>query len=78
MGLLSYYLGIEVTQHEDAITLKKSAYTRSVLLKAGMAYYNPSQSPMEHKLELMKDEGGVPVHGETYSKSYANSEEDLA
>ncbi|GKB66925.1 zinc finger, CCHC-type containing protein [Tanacetum coccineum] len=62
MGLLSYYLGIEVTQHEDAITLKKSAYTRSVLLKAGMAYCNPSQSPMEHKLELTKDEGGVSVN----------------
>nr|GEU94320.1 hypothetical protein [Tanacetum cinerariifolium] len=28
MGLLSYYLGIEVTQHEDAITLKQSAYAR--------------------------------------------------
>nr|GFC84945.1 hypothetical protein [Tanacetum cinerariifolium] len=62
MGLLSYYLGIEVTQHEDAITLKKSAYARRVLLKTGMADCNPSQSPMEHKLELTKDEGGVPVN----------------
>ncbi|GJU77038.1 ribonuclease H-like domain, reverse transcriptase, RNA-dependent DNA polymerase [Tanacetum coccineum] len=44
MGLLSYYLGIKVTQHEDVITLKQSAYARSVLLKAGMADCNPSQS----------------------------------
>ncbi|GKD08760.1 zinc finger, CCHC-type containing protein, partial [Tanacetum coccineum] len=62
MGLLSYYLGIEVTQHEDAITLKQSAYARNVLLKAGMADCNPSQSLMEHKLELTKDEGRVPVN----------------
>ncbi|GJV34843.1 zinc finger, CCHC-type containing protein [Tanacetum coccineum] len=29
MGLLSYYLGIEVTQHEDGITLKQSTYARN-------------------------------------------------
>ncbi|GKB51791.1 zinc finger, CCHC-type containing protein, partial [Tanacetum coccineum] len=62
MGLLSCYLGIEVTQHEDAITLKQSAYARSVLLTTGMADCNPSQSLMEHKLELTKDEGGVSVN----------------
>nr|GEY63172.1 hypothetical protein [Tanacetum cinerariifolium] len=62
MGLLSYYLGIEVTQHEDGITLKQSTYARNVLLKAGMADCNPSKSPMEHKEELTKDEGGVPVN----------------
>nr|GEX01884.1 hypothetical protein [Tanacetum cinerariifolium] len=46
---------------------------------------NPSQSPMEHKLELTKDEGGVPVNPTLFrsiirglSKSYASSEEDLA
>nr|GEX43524.1 hypothetical protein [Tanacetum cinerariifolium] len=33
--------------------------TWRVLLKAGMADCNPSQSPMEHKLELTKDEGEV-------------------
>ncbi|GJX91103.1 NADP(+)-dependent 2-alkenal reductase-like protein [Tanacetum coccineum] len=62
MGLLSYYLGIEVTQHEDGITLKQSAYARNLLLKAGMADCNPSKSPMEHKEELTKDEEGVPVN----------------
>ncbi|GJT07136.1 ribonuclease H-like domain, reverse transcriptase, RNA-dependent DNA polymerase [Tanacetum coccineum] len=29
MGLLSYYLGIEVTQHEDGITLKHSRFQES-------------------------------------------------
>ncbi|GJT95008.1 putative RNA-directed DNA polymerase, partial [Tanacetum coccineum] len=62
MGLLSYYLGIEVTQHEDGITLKQSAYARNVLLKAGMADCNPSKSLIEHKEELTKDEGGVLVN----------------
>ena len=31
LGLLSYYLGIEVDQKEDHITVKQSAYARKVL-----------------------------------------------
>ena len=33
LGLLSYYLGIEVEQHEDFITLKLSGYAKKVLAK---------------------------------------------
>lgn len=61
LGTLSYYLGIEVAQHEDGISLKQSAYARNILIKAGMDGCNPSQYPMELKLELTKDEGGTPV-----------------
>jgi len=32
LGLLSYYLGIEVDQKEDFITVKQSGYAKKVLV----------------------------------------------
>ncbi|KAI3684116.1 hypothetical protein L6452_33335 [Arctium lappa] len=66
LGLLSYYLGIEVSQHEDGISLKQTAYAKNVLLKAGMEDCNPSQFPMKHKEELTKDREGVLVDPTQY------------
>lgn len=68
LGTLSYYLGIEVAQHEDGISLKQSAYARNILIKAGMDGCNPSQYPMEPKLELTKDEGATPVDPTEYRR----------
>ncbi|GJT47211.1 zinc finger, CCHC-type containing protein [Tanacetum coccineum] len=61
MGLLSYYLGIEVSQYEDRITLKQAAYVKTILKKTGMEDCNACTYPMEPKLELTKDEAGDPV-----------------
>lgn len=47
LGLLSYYLGIEVCQARDKITLNQSAYALKILEKSGMADCNLSQIPME-------------------------------
>ncbi|KAK9076273.1 hypothetical protein SSX86_004606 [Deinandra increscens subsp. villosa] len=58
MGLLSYYLGIE---NRRGICIKQAAYARKVLKLAGMENCNPSQFPMEHKLQLTKDDDGKPV-----------------
>jgi hypothetical protein len=52
LGLLSYYLGLEVTQGPDGITLRQSAYATRILEKAGLAGCNPSATPMEMKLKL--------------------------
>ena len=56
LGLLSYYLGIEVNQQNTGITLKQEAYAKSILAKTRMLDCNPTKSPMEHKLKLRKDE----------------------
>lgn len=61
LGTLSYYLGIEVAQHEDSISLKQYGYARNFFIKARIDHCNPSQYPMEPKLELIKHEGGTPV-----------------
>lgn len=66
LGLLSFYLGIEVNQASSFTTLKQSAYARKLLEKSGMMYCNPSKFPMEHKLQLDKDEGGKLVDATEY------------
>nr|GEY53489.1 hypothetical protein [Tanacetum cinerariifolium] len=61
MGLLSYYLGIEVSQYADRVTLKQAADVKTILKKTGMEDCNACKYPMEPKLELTKYEAGDPV-----------------
>lgn len=56
LGPLTYYLGIEVNQQGDWITLKQEAYARTLLAKTRMNECNPATSPMDHKLQLKKEE----------------------
>lgn len=37
LGLLTYYLRMEVSQHEGGITLKQEAYSKNILAKTNMA-----------------------------------------
>ncbi|KAL6340376.1 hypothetical protein AAG906_006029 [Vitis piasezkii] len=61
LGLLSYYLGIEVCQNSQRITLNQLAYARKVLDKCGMKDCNPSQIPMEPRLKLSKESTSPPI-----------------
>jgi len=54
LGLLSYYLGIEVKQGAAGITLSQNAYALKILEAAGMRNCNPSDTPMENRLKLSK------------------------
>jgi hypothetical protein len=55
--LLSYYLGIEVSQDANGISLSQSAYARRLLEKMGMEDCNPCSTPMEARLHLVKSSG---------------------
>ncbi|KAI3522492.1 hypothetical protein L1887_00319 [Cichorium endivia] len=66
LGLLTYYLGIEVSQHATGITLKQEAYAKNILKKTRMLDCNATRSPMEHKLRLSKDEEGELVDPTEY------------
>jgi hypothetical protein len=55
LGLLSYYLGIEVKQHVDGIPLSQESYARKILEKSGMEDCNPCEVPMQAKLKLSKE-----------------------
>ena len=54
LGLLTYYLGIEVTQHEGGITLNQKRYALKILEETGMKDCNPVQIPMDSGLKLEK------------------------
>jgi len=66
LGLLSFYLGIEVTQRGDGISLSQAAYARKVLDKAGMGGCNPCHTPMELRLKLSKISDAPPVDATEY------------
>lgn len=52
LGLLSFYLGIEVKQGNNFISLSQAAYARKLLEKAGLESCNPCSTPMEVRLQL--------------------------
>ncbi|CAH9074982.1 unnamed protein product [Cuscuta epithymum] len=72
LGLLSYYLGIEVDQKKGCITLKQSAYARRVLQQFGMEDCNSSKCPMEARQQLGIDVGGVHVDPTEYRSLIGN------
>ncbi|WVZ84641.1 LOW QUALITY PROTEIN: hypothetical protein U9M48_031648 [Paspalum notatum var. saurae] len=66
LGLLTYYLGIEVEQRKDGITLCQSSYARKLLEQSGMGECRPNKTPMEEKLKLSKDSKAGKVDATSY------------
>ncbi|KAC9456371.1 hypothetical protein E3N88_45791 [Mikania micrantha] len=54
LGLLSYYLGLEVKQEETGIKIAQSNYARKVLKMAGLDDCNPAKFPMELGSNLLR------------------------
>ncbi|CAA0827649.1 cysteine-rich RLK (RECEPTOR-like protein kinase) 8 [Striga hermonthica] len=54
LGQLSYYLGIEVKQGRDSITLCQRAYAGKLLERSSMADCKSCVTPMEERLKLTK------------------------
>jgi hypothetical protein len=52
LGLLSYYLGMEVKQEKDMITIYQRAYALKILESCNMAKCNPVDTPMEERMKL--------------------------
>ncbi|KAG6499643.1 hypothetical protein ZIOFF_039433 [Zingiber officinale] len=66
LGLLSYYLGIEVEQQKSRILLRQSAYAKKILSQFQMADCNATKQPMEPKTQLHKDLEGTPIDATEY------------
>jgi hypothetical protein len=66
LGLLSFYLGIEVKQGSDGITLSQAAYAWKILECAGMGSSNPCHTPMEHRLNMSKQSTAPEVNATEY------------
>nr|GEY25157.1 ribonuclease H-like domain, reverse transcriptase, RNA-dependent DNA polymerase [Tanacetum cinerariifolium] len=65
LGLLAYYLGIEVTQTKGDISIKQSAYANKILKEAGMLS-NETVIPMDPGTTLTKKTEGTLVNSTEY------------
>lgn len=84
LGLLHYYLGLEVSQSEEGITVCQSAYAAKILQTAGLSGCKPSCTPMEPRLKLSKLSSAPSVDATFYRsivgslRYLVNSRPDLA
>ncbi|XP_018487833.1 uncharacterized mitochondrial protein AtMg00810-like [Raphanus sativus] len=69
LGLLTYYLGIEVQQHKGGITLKQHRYATKILQETGMQDCNAVHTPMEAGLVLSKSEHEQEVDEKEFRRS---------
>ncbi|KAL0537088.1 hypothetical protein IC582_026058 [Cucumis melo] len=72
IGLMSYYLGIEVKQSEEGIFISQERYTREILEKFNMMNSKPVATPIETGTKLSKHEEGDDVDP-SYFKSLVGS-----
>jgi hypothetical protein len=68
LGLLSFYLGIEVRQDVGDITLRQAHYAKKILEMAGMADYKAAATPMEERLRLSRDSMAEEVDATLYCR----------
>ncbi|KAJ3676254.1 hypothetical protein LUZ60_003666 [Juncus effusus] len=66
LGLMKYFLGLEVTQGECGIFVSQEAYAKDILKRYKMEDSNPVATPMELGAKLSKFEGGEIVDVSKY------------
>lgn len=69
LGLLTYYLGIEVRQIEFGIILKQERYAKKILEETRMEGCNPTHVPMDMNLKLSKSQEEKGIEGGEYRRS---------
>ena len=72
LGLLVYYLGIEVTQTGGDITIKQTGYINKILKETSMTDSNDTKIPLDPGTKLVKAEDGEPVDATYYRKLEAS------
>lgn len=66
LGLLSCYLGIEIHQNPEGITLCQEAYSKKILESCGMKDCNPRHVPTKPHCILSKKSEAPAVHARKY------------
>ncbi|GKE73535.1 ribonuclease H-like domain, reverse transcriptase, RNA-dependent DNA polymerase [Tanacetum coccineum] len=72
LGLLAYYLGIEVTQTRGEITIKQTRYINKILKETNMMESNDTKIPRDPGTKLVRAEDGNSVDA-TYYRSLIGS-----
>jgi hypothetical protein len=68
LGLLSFYLGIEVHQESGHITVSQAQYAAQVVKIGGMEGSHPVETPMEERLRLSRDNTAPEVDSTEYRR----------
>jgi Reverse transcriptase (RNA-dependent DNA polymerase) len=58
LGLMKYFLGLEVRQGPSGIFVSQETYSKDILKKNKMADSNPVSTPMEPGAKLSRYDGG--------------------
>jgi len=69
LGKLTYYLGIEVFQHEGGIMLKQERYANKILEETKMDDCNAVQIPMDANLKLSKAQEEKNIDEKEYRRN---------
>lgn len=66
LGLLHYFLGIEIIQNEDGIFISQKKYAKTILKKFGMEGCNSVPTPLVVNEKLQKEDGSKEVDASIY------------
>lgn len=66
LGLLSYYLGMEVKQEKNQITLCQKAYKAKIVEMCNITRCNPVDTPMEQRVRLTTAKSGTEFEATRY------------
>jgi hypothetical protein len=66
LGLMQYFLGMEVYQNEDEIFICQTKYAKDMLKKFDMVDCKPASTPTAHGIVLCRDDGVEIVDEATY------------
>ncbi|XP_050909324.1 uncharacterized mitochondrial protein AtMg00810-like [Lathyrus oleraceus] len=66
LGLMRFFLGLEVRQEETGIFISQEKYAKEILKRYKMESCNPASKPMEPGTKLSKFDGGERVEAGKY------------
>ncbi|GJU73391.1 retrovirus-related pol polyprotein from transposon TNT 1-94 [Tanacetum coccineum] len=72
LGLMKYFLGLEVRQETSSIIISHMAYAKEILKKGKMENSNLVVTPMEFCTKLSKFVGGEPVDANLYRSLFGS------
>jgi hypothetical protein len=61
LGLMEYFMGMEVYQNEDEFFIFQTKYAKDMLNKFYMVDCKPSSTPSAHGIVLCRDDGAQIV-----------------
>lgn len=68
LGLMKYFLGIEVNQNENGIFISQTKYANDILKRFNMMNCKSAPTPIVTGLKLSKDDKGTEVNPTLYKK----------